>query len=515
MIRHLQGLGTTGPTNPIDPELTRPAVGAWLVLIVTVAVALRALLFVLGPALEMERAAVDPSALALSHHMVESGRFARSFEDGHGPATLAAVNLIRGQVGQLEPYDAHGLRPETHDVPMYAALLAAVEIAALPQHVILGLQALLAAGTVLLVYGLARRLFDAPMPAMLAAVLVAVHPVFIMAPNLLLPVSLATFLLAAGLYLTAPKPTRTAWGSTFGGLAFGAAALAAPFAVLAGPVMAVWMLLTSPRGRTLLAAGLMLIASLVPPAVWMLRNHQAGLGFRLAGAPTIEAYFGAAAEVRQRLAEPPITPAEAVNLQLASLQEQASVDHDVYALMEHDAARTLIDHPQQTAEVLAARAAALFTGASTDWMYAVFGLTYEPTDPLRSVLTGDLTLSQQTDRAGAWLTLGQRMINTALAIVSLVALVILAWRRRFGALLLLAGALAYLVLASLVTPTDLLRLPVIAIQAVLIASLLTDPPPRRAPKPKKPRKKRIARSFDKSTDEDPPETAPAPTGRPI
>ena len=486
--RHLGRLGASGPPTPIDPQLMRPAMGVRLVLVVGVAIALRMLLFTLGPALDMDRAAVDASAsaIALGSQWAQTGQGSVSGES----------------VGEM--------------VPIYPALLAGIEMLGLPWHALLVFQILLTSATVLVVYGLIEKLFASPMGAMVGAMVVAVHPVFILNANLMLPAALAGFGLAGGLYLVLPSAERTLKKVALGGLILGASSLVVPWLMLIGPMLALGLALTSLRLRNQLAAGLLLATSMLGPGLWMMHNHAQGLGYHLVGQPYAYA-LDRATDVQWRAASTPTTRNQVFDHQLAQVHQLAQTRNgDASTAMGIRAGQTLMEYPRQAMNLWMEQALELCTGSSTKAWYTSLGLTYEPVDPLASLRVGDLAMVYQSDPAGAWLTLGQRAINTGLSVAALVAGVLLMWRRRWRVVILLGGLSMYVLIALWFAPVEALRLPLVLIQAVLIASLWTDPPPRKAKVPRPTRKQRIAQSFDQPPSSDlPEEPVPAPTGRPI
>ncbi len=145
-------------------------------------------------------------------------------------------------------------------------------------------------------------------------------------------------------------------------------------------------------------------------------------------------------------------------------------------------------------------------------MYAQLGLTYEPTGLKDRVLSGDFSMAGSRDAATALVALGWMAANAVLLVGTVLGLVILLWRRQWSTLLLLGGLLFYFVLATQAVGLERFRVPVLGIQAVIIASLFT-PAPIRPAKPRKPRKRRIAERFDR----DPvgPVVEPSGNGRPI
>lgn len=127
--------------------------------------------------------------------------------------------------------------------PLYPYVLALLYLVLEPgSPAVLVAQALLDALTVLLVYGMARRLFDERV-GVVAGVLAATYKVFFYYDAFLLKVPLSLFLLALALYALVRAERgggRRAWG--LGGLALGLACLTRGNYLLLVPVVGAWVL---------------------------------------------------------------------------------------------------------------------------------------------------------------------------------------------------------------------------------------------------------------------------------
>ena len=502
------------PTTKIDlPE--GESIGSviwWLVLIAFIGLAVRLLLFVLGPAVDMDRAYYPESArvVELGHNFVAHGAFAATAstdERIHVP-----LATLQHELGEGREPTKNGLFSEFYAMPGYPAMLAALEFLRLPMHALLLIQCIISILSVLLVFGIGHAILDSPRAALLGALVVALHPADIMVPTAIIGDTLLVGLTLTGIWLIASKKSRNVWHSAVGGFMLGLASLFSAVVVLLGPLLALWIVLTDFKWRAAGCAVVMALLSLTPPALWMLRNQQAGFGFRLTSATYIDQYFPTLVAMnRADLPDHdagPINPTELIPL----LESERKTGEDVYSTMARLTVDRITSEPGVYARVVQQSALQFVVGHSMVGMYRQLGLTYDsPAMPDR-FLTGDWTLSSgnaiTSSLATAWSGL-----NALLLIGTIAGASLLLWRRQWAAAMLLVGLLLYFLVAAAPNGSERMRLPVLGIQAIVIAATFA-PAPIRAPKPKKKKfKRRMAESFDKAPT--PAVVASNTTGRPI
>ena len=246
----------------------------------------------------------------------------------------------------------------------------------------------------------------------------------------------------------------------------------------------------------------------------MVRNDMVGFGPRISSVPYVNGYFyttnymNLTAENKDWAAD---WPAGVTGL-FTQLQEQRQPNEDAFDAMQRMTFDRITGNPTLYAAVMQRSILKFFTDHSMPGLYAQLGLTYQPTGLKDRLLAGDFSLAGTKDTATALLALAWMGLNTLLLLGTLMGLVILLWRRQWSTLMLLAGTLAYFVFATQANGLERFRVPVLGIQAIIIASMFT-PAPIRPAKPKKKRKKRIAESFDREVMTPAVETPS--TGRPI
>lgn len=504
---------TTGQVM-LPESASAGSVAAWLVLIVFIALAARLLMFTLGPATDVQRAYYPDS-----HRYVELGtNLANTGQFGLAMETSGKVHVPLAQKreawGQAEPYLANGLRPEVFRTPGYPFLIAVVEWLKLPMHALLLLQCLIAAISVLLVFAIGNAVLESPRAALLAATIVALHPADIMAPNALLSETLFTALLLGGIWIVASPKVRTIWNGAAGGFLIGLSVLVRPVSLFVAPIVAVWMVARERNLKALGGAALLIIAAGIPVAAWMVRNDAVGFGPRVSSVPYINGYFyttnymNLTADNADWAKDWPA----GVDALLVELDTRRTPDEDAFAAMQRLTLERITENPTLYAAVMQRSVLKFFTDHSMPGMYSQLGLVYEPTGLKDQLLAGDFSMTDNQDVTTALIALGWMGLNALLLVGTLLGLVILLWRRQWSTLFLLGGLLLYFVFATQANGLERFRVPVLGIQAIIIASLFA-PAPIRPVKPKKQRKRKIAESFDREAADDLVETPS--TGRPI
>lgn len=514
-LTHLGEPRQQANTQVMLPEhASAGSVAAWLVLIVFIALAARLLMFTLGPATDVNRAYYPDSDryVQLGTNLAATGTFGLAMENS-GKVHIPLAQK-REAWGQTEPFLSSGLRPEVFRTPGYPALIAVIEWLRLPMHALLLLQCLIAAVSVLLVFAIGNAVLESPRAALLAATIVALHPADIMAPNALLSETLFTALLLGGVWLVASPKIQSVWNGAAGGFLIGLSVLVRPVSLLVAPIVAIWMVAKERNLKALGGAALLIVAAAIPAAGWMVRNDAVGFGPRISSVPYINGYFYTAnymnltADNADWSADWPA----GVDALLVQLDEQRLPDEDAFNAMQRLTLERITENPTLYAAVLQRSVFKFFTDHSMPGMYSQLGLTYEPTGLKDQLLAGNFTLTDNQDLATAALALGWMGLNALLMIGTLLGLVILLWRRQWSALLLLGGLLLYFVFATQANGLERFRVPVLGIQAIIIASLFA-PAPIRPVKPKKKRKRKIAESFDREVASEIVETTGS--GRPI
>lgn len=228
-------------------------------LLVFAAVAIRLLIFVLGPMGGIELAAVDSSAMDLSVGLAVAEE--RSLQPFVDQAQLAAPGV------------------ETPPIPLpgYPLLIAGLQTLGLPLTALLLLQVAMGGAATGLAYLAAEGLLDSRRCGLIAAAVVGLHPASMLAAVTLGPDTLFMLLLLAAVALVASRSRHDFSGSLLAGLCLGVAILVKPLTLVAGVAIGVWMIVSGRRWSSLGAAMVFAIMSLVPAGAWAARNHVAGL----------------------------------------------------------------------------------------------------------------------------------------------------------------------------------------------------------------------------------------------
>jgi len=504
-------------TTPAQP-LYEESQAFYVVLIFFAALVLRVMLFTVGPYGDAERAMYPDSYryVELGETLVSEGTFGLSgVETGvvHEP-----LHQLRTDLGQIESKDANGLRPEIMRTPGYPALLGATAWLGLGMNGLLLLQCLFSAASVALVYGVGRALLKRPGPALFAAAVVALHPADIAAPTAVLTETCFTFLILLGLWSVADRQTRGIGSTSFGGLMIGLSVLVRPVSILLGPAVALWMIVTDFRIKTFVLATLMLALSVAPGAAWMARNESIGFGYRLSSIPYINTYFYGNAYMR-------ITdeggdwkedwPATVDTLvQELRTEQEANPQGEVFDTMKTLGVQAIQDNPALYGQVFKESVTKFFTDHSMGGLYQQLGLTYTPTGMRDKLMKGGLSwenIKQTLENPTGWLALAWVGFNGLMVVGMVLGTVMLLVRRHWSAFILLGGVMFYFTFATQTTGLERFRIPVMGIQALLVASLFS---PRfiRPPKAKKPKRRWYDDGGDAEENEAPQSSGEADKG---
>lgn len=200
-------------------------------------------------------------------------------------ATAFVPNPLRADAGEYARYAqnlvTHGVYslstqtpppPDSFRSPGYPVFLAACRAVAGEAHwltLVLALQVVLGAATVVCTFLLASRLLPYAV-ALTAAVLVALSPHLVVSGAYVLTECLTTFALTLGLCLLASAPERSVTRHAIAGLALGAAVLCNEVLVFV-PLALLWPLRRRSGGRV---AAVCVGLALLPMALWTARNQS-------------------------------------------------------------------------------------------------------------------------------------------------------------------------------------------------------------------------------------------------
>ncbi|MCC7409037.1 MAG: hypothetical protein IT442_13285 [Phycisphaeraceae bacterium] len=444
----------------------------WLIL--AVALTGRLWLWAVGPAVDVKRA-YEPDTgryVLLAENLLRYHSFGKAEEDG---LVHKAVETIRAERGELEAEDRNGLRPELFRTPGYPLLIAGVLGLGVPLGTVLVLQCLLSVATVAMVMDLGRR-WISPGAGLVAGVILALHPMEIVAPNTLLSETFFVFLMTAGLWL--------AWGSKgffsspWRGFGAGLSALARPIGAVLGPLTAVAWWLEQPSGRRALVAVMLAGMSCVPIGLWAYRNAWASpaLGPTVSTVSTINAWYYTVAHMRlNREGKDWLNDWPAMVQELSyELAQRAGPEEETFAAMRRLAGEEIRRNPELYLRTIARSEGKLFLDHSMGELCRRLGREYQPTNLRQTLLAGDTTWSQKIRQvlaqpswkmtAGA---MGWTLLNALLAVLAAWGLVRLAVARRWAVLVLLAGGVFYFALATQTVGLERFRLPVAGMMALL------------------------------------------------
>jgi hypothetical protein len=505
----VEALARSKPEQVVAPERTvyDESQAFYVVLIFFAAIVLRVMLFAVGPYSDSERAMYPDSYryIELSESLVNHGEFGRS--DPETGVVHEPLHQLRVDLGQLESTGADGLRPEIMRTPGYPALLGVTGWLGMGMNGLLLLQCLFSGVSVALVYGIGRALLKRPGPALLAAAIVALHPADIAAPTSLLTETCFTLLILLGIWSVADRETRGIGATTFGGLMIGLSVLVRPVSIFLGPAVALWMVVTDFRIKTFMLATLMVALSVAPGAAWMARNESVGFGYRLSTIPYINTYFYGNAYMRiteqggDWKLDWPVTVDTLMNELRA--EQELNPDSEIFDTMKTLGVEAIREDPGHYGRVIKESVAKFYTDHSMGGLYQQLGLTYTPSGLRDKLLNGGFTLANITDalkNPTGVLALVWVGFNGLLLVGMILGAVMLLVRGHWSALLLLGGVMFYFTFATQTTGLERFRLPVLGIQALLLASLFVPRIPR-AKKAKMPRRRWYERDEQEDADD--------------
>ena len=490
---------------PADPDANESH-ALYLSLIFAVALALRLVVVTIGPLPDIDRAYTPqtPQQVLLAQHLADDKTFGVEMQaEGSLPAQ---IDELRRERGELKPVGETGLIPEIYAAPGYPAVLSVFRAAGLPLTWLLLLQCVIGAACVPLVYQLALGLLHRKMPATLASVVVALHPALLITPATLAGDTVVVALVLLGLAAVADAGQRDLRRAFGGGLALGAAALCAPILAWLAPLVAAWMVLSERRLRTVGLALVLLAGTALPVGGWVYRNLSHGLHADITARAAMDRLFGtvAAAEHPDRGPYAPQTADQLLTDFAAFIALPAQAEGDTITLLDRFGRERLnANHRGHTDAILHSGAKQLALDHSLAEAYARFGIPYTAGGGGYAAAL----LGEPVDDAAASETVTPRVIdawvglNALLVAGGALGLVMMLWHRRFAALTLVLTVAGYFVYVSAAGGGETLRLPLIGVQGLLLAAVLTPGPVReKKPKREKPEKLRKPEKLIKIND---------------
>ena len=153
------------------------------------------------------------------------------------------------------------------------------------------------------------------------------------------------------------------------------------------------------------------------------------------------------------------------------LRAETGPNETVFAAMNRMSIAAIRAQPGLYAKVMARSAAKFMTDHSAGVLMARLGRSYQPTGLRDRLFKGGLPWADVPDRTGLAVAAAWFLWNVLLAALMTLGVVVLACRRRWSALLLLAGLFVYFVLATQATGLERFRIPVLGVQALLVAAI--------------------------------------------
>jgi hypothetical protein len=440
--------------------------------IIVLAVAIRLLLFMLGPANNFKQAYEPDSRryVELAQSLKEFGTFARGPEDS-GVVHIPLFQL-RKQRGEIEPLNKQQMYPEVFRTPGYPLFLSIFEWMGLSTPAVIPAQCFLSGLNVLLVFILARHLLKHNLAATAAALIVALHPADILASESILAETLFTTMLMGGICLCVVGYKNLAW-AMLGGLLIGAATIVRPISILLGLAIAIWLCVCVRNKAAFAAALCALVGSLVLPAGWIYRNHQLGLGYQISTVPSFNGMFYTATyiDIAKAGGDTQKDWPAAVHARMLELS-QTPPNVNLYDAMNEKTKDAIKNNPKIYAKLMAKSTVKFFTDHSTGSMMARFGRMYQPTGLKDRLLKGDFSLKGIHDPQAFYLAVGWTIWNLVLAGGMVLGCIALLFQRNVKTILLAGGIIFYFILTTQVNGLERFRIPVIGLQAILVAALL-------------------------------------------
>jgi len=440
--------------------------------LIILAISLRLFMFTMGPANDIKQAYEPDSRryVQLAQSLHDYGTFSRGPEDS-GVIHIPLFQL-RKERGELEKPDQNQQYPEIFRTPGYAVFLSIFQWLGLSLSAVVPAQCILSGLTILMVFMLARHMLRHNLAALAAATIVAFHPADILATQSILSETLFTTVLLSGICLCVMGYKNLAW-AMLGGLLIGTATVIRPISILLGLAIAIWLVVCKHNKPSWAAAVTILVGSLILPAAWMVRNQQLGLGYQISTVPSINGLFYTSTYIDIQKANGDFDKdwPTAVHTRMAQLA-QTPKETNLYQSMNQITGETIKNNPEVYAKLMGRSAFKFLTDHSTGSMMARFGELYHPSGFKKRLLKGDFSLKGIHDPKAFYLAIGWSLWNIALVGLMGLGCIALLFQRNIKTILLAGGIIFYFILATQTNGLERFRIPVIGLQAILIASLL-------------------------------------------
>jgi 4-amino-4-deoxy-L-arabinose transferase-like glycosyltransferase len=251
------------------------------------------------------RALVPIVALAFAIRTVYALAFAPDIaglgDDLFYRLTAEQLAAGHGYVDVLGAWAGRGLEPTAAHPPLYPFGLAGLDLVGADAVGALRMLGVVSGTATVLVVGAIADRVAGRRAALVAAGVAAIYPSFVAADGALMSESLFGLLVAGAMLQALRQRDRpSALGAVLLGVLIGAAALTRSEALLLVPLLGWTVLLPPARGRRLALAALLLVATALTLAPWVVRNQiefgqpvlSTNEGTTLAGANCDAAYFG-------------------------------------------------------------------------------------------------------------------------------------------------------------------------------------------------------------------------------
>ncbi|MEL7088306.1 MAG: hypothetical protein AAGL98_07665, partial [Planctomycetota bacterium] len=359
------------------------------------------------------------------------------------------------------------------------------------------LQCVLGALAVPLVFKVGIGLLGRKLPAVLAGVLVALHPALMVSSATLAADTIVTLLVLAGLWGVAHVQRRSVFTAAAGGFALGCAALFSPILAWFAPVVGVWVVVSERRLRSVAAAAVLMVAAALPIGGWAYRNAQHGLAPQINASLALDRLFGTAAAI-QNPAAGPYAPQTMQRLygefrDFARLPENAEAN-TLALLDEYGWDRISADY-RGHGNAVKQGAMKLGLDHSLEEAYARLGVDYAPVGYAAQLMGEDVTSAEPQEAATEWVINGWVALNAALIAGMVVGAAVMLWRRRVAGLLLVLAVSGFYVYLSPAGADETMRLPLIGLQGLLIMGVLA-PAVVRSKKPSARKLKKLRKIED-------------------
>lgn len=471
--------------NPDEPSAARPSQIAsapedqesyflYIAMIFGIALVLRILVVMMGPVFGIEQAYTPQTdqQIALAQNLMAEQTFGLESQPAH--TAPAAIDALRAERGDLTTVGETPLHPEFYEAPGYPAILSIFVLTGLPMTWLLMLQCVLGALAVPLVFKVGMGVLGRKLPAVLASVLVALHPALLVSSATLAADTIVVLLVLVGLWGIAHAQRRDLISAAGSGLALGGAALFSPILAWFAPVVGVWIVVTERRLRSVGLAAVLMLGAALPIGGWVYRDAQHGLAPQVDAQIALNRLFGTAVAMQDPVAgaHAPQTMQQIYGefRDFARLPENAETD-TLTLLDEYGRDRISADH-QAHWNAIKQGAMKLALDHSLDEAYTRLGIDYAPAGYAAQLMGEDVASAEPEEAATEWVINVWVAFNAALIAGMAVGAAVMLWRRRFSGLLLMLTVCGFYVYLSSAGANEAMRLPLIGLQGLLIMGVL-------------------------------------------